>query len=406
MARHRGGPLMMIALLLSAWGGARAWLWENPFAPSGDGAEVPFALPPVSIAPAALAPAYPAATTAVPAPAITGVLAPPPATAYATGVPALAMRSRPMALAGGGMVLPGAAYGWPGMGQRPGALDPRVAAGHRLLGYAALNDRVVPQAEGGYVMTADERAAPPPFLPPYPAGAARRAAAAGQSVQTQRWTADVWSFWRQGSDGTAISQGRVPIYGASQTGGILQFRALPSSPHDPRLYARVYRALVLGGESELALGASARPIGRVPLRLAAEARYTEGAFGRRVRPAGYAVTELAPLALPLGTQLEAYAQGGWVGGPGATYFADGQMSITHDVKGVSTLTDQALRLTLGAGAWGGAQKDTQRLDIGPTMRLDVILGRTPARVSVDWRERVAGDASPGSGLAATLSAQF
>jgi hypothetical protein len=30
----------------------------------------------------------------------------------------------------------------------------------------------------------------------------------------------------------------------------------------------------------------------------------------------------------------------------------------------------------------------------------------PARVSVDWRLRVAGDASPGSGVAATVSAGF
>jgi hypothetical protein len=40
------------------------------------------------------------------------------------------------------------------------------------------------------------------------------------------------------------------------------------------------------------------------------------------------------------------------------------------------------------------------------MRLDVTLGEVPARVSLDWRERVEGDAGPGSGIAVTLSTGF
>jgi hypothetical protein len=217
---------------------------------------------------------------------------------------------------------------------------------------------------------------------------------------------DGWAFWRQGSDAAPISQGRVPIYGASQIGGVLQYRLAPRSGHDPRLYARAYSALVTAGENELALGASVRPLARVPIRVAAEGRYTDAALGSEVRPAAYAVTEFAPILLPYDTRLEAYAQAGWVGGDAATAFADGQFSVLREFGGVRRATNDAVRLMFGAGAWGGAQEGAERVDIGPTLRADFRLGRVPARVSVDWRQRVAGDAAPGSGVAATLSAGF
>ncbi len=203
-----------------------------------------------------------------------------------------------------------------------------------------------------------------------------------------------------------MSQGRVPIYGASQAGAVLQYRLAPDAARDPRLYVRAYRALLQRGESEAALGASARPIGRVPVRLAGELRYTDGAFSNGLRPAAYAVTELPPAALPLGAQLEFYAQAGWVGGPGATAFVDGQAGITRELRQISRLTGNRVRFSFGAAAWGGAQEDAQRIDIGPTMRLDLLIGRVPARLSVDWRERVGGDAAPDSGVAATLSTGF
>ena len=240
--------------------------------------------------------------------------------------------------------------------------------------------------------------APAPYLPTPAAAPAKRG--------TGRWSVDGWAFWRQGSDAAPVSQGRVPIYGASQAGAVLQYRLAPASPRDPRLYTRAYRALVRGGESELALGGSLRPLPRLPLRMAGEVRYTDGAFDNTVRPAAYVVSELAPVRLPYGALLEAYGQAGWVGGPDPTAFADGQASVIREWDQISGLTNNALRLSLGAAAWGGAQKDAQRIDIGPTLRLDMRLGQVPARLSVDWRARVGGDASPDSGVAATISTGF
>lgn len=361
--RYRGGPLVMLALLLAGWSAARVMWWEYPFDNTARAA-----------AQAGLAEAPPAPQRALP-----------PASPLAALVPAGAVWLVPIE---GGATRPAAPAIW----------RERLPVSARDI---APGPRTVPPPSGREPVPPRDPV-PPPFLPPpLPAPLpSARAATAG------RWSLDAWAFWRQGSASTPVSQGRVPIYGASQTGAVLQYRLAPSSRHDPRLYARAYRALVRQGETEGALGASLRPLGGVPLRLAGEVRYTDAAFFNDVRPAAYAVTEIAPLRLPFGTSLEVYGQAGWVGGRGETPFADGQASVTRELPAIARWTDDRLRLSLGAGAWGGAQKDAGRADIGPTLRLDTRIGQVPARVSVDWRLRVAGDASPGSGVAATVSAGF
>lgn len=369
--RPRGSPLIMLALVLGAWTGTRAMWWENPFSAISDVVGTTFA-----------------ATASSPGrePAGMGADAPSERTEnrarLAASAPAIGRHG-----------LRRAKFPSP-----PGT-NPQKAVAHHLLWYAAMHQPFQRDAfiEASYAAPRQaNRNDSAPFLP----SATQPQRVAG------RWSLDAWAFWRQGSKAAQGSVGRVPIYGASQAGAVLQYRLAPGSRRDPRLYARAYRALVRQGESEVALGASARPIGRLPLRLAGEVRVTDSAFGTALRPAAFAVTELAPLALPLETQLEAYVQAGWVGGEDATGFADGQASLTREVAQVAAATANAARLRIGAGAWGGAQEGAQRIDIGPTMRVDVTLGTVPARLSLDWRERVGGAAGPESGLAATLSTRF
>jgi hypothetical protein len=348
----------MLAVLLGTWCGARVMWWQYPFAPPVRAEVQAMAQARLETLVEAGEPArlsYP--VMLVPSPVSAMMLPRSPATRT--------VRAERFSQAAPAPWLGSAAPG----GLAPGQVDER--------------DPPAPQPM-----------APAPFLAP------ARAAPVG------RWSLDAWAFWREGSSLSAVSQGRVPVYGASQAGAVLQYRLAPASRHDPRLYLRTYRALVTRGESEAALGGSLRPLGGVPLRVAGELRYTDAAFFTDLRPAAYAVTEIAPLRLPLGTALEVYGQAGWVGGRGATPFADGQASLTRELPVVARLTDDRLRLNFGGGAWGGAQEDAQRVDIGPTLRLDTRIGQVPARVSVDWRLRVAGDASPGSGVAATVSAGF
>ena len=367
----RGTPLAMIAVVLAVWIGGRALVWESPF-PS-----------PAGLIPDAFGPLVAAAPQAEPLPEAQAAAATPAALRPRLVLPRSS--DGPFALLASGL---------------SAGMDPELAAAHQLLWRGAMRSTLAPALrlatlDGGGAGSED----PAPFLPP-PAPPAPRMASGG------RWSVDAWGFWRQGSDAAPISQGRVPIYGASQIGWVLQYRLAPAAGRDPRLYARAYRALVRRGESELALGASARPLPRLPVRVFGELRVTDGAFRRELRPAAFAVTELAPQSLPLGARLEAYGQGGWVGGTDATLFADGQATLTREVDMLAARTDNAMRLSLGAGAWGGAQQGAHRLDLGPTMRLDVTLGEVPARLSLDWRERVEGDAGPGSGAAVTLSTRF
>jgi hypothetical protein len=356
---RRGMPLALFALLIAGWISARAVLWENPLL-----------ILALESAPETMSKARQAARSR---------LAP----------SAQTTRSEP------------ALEDWEVLaGRSPSepSWDPEAAplqwlpdnASPALVAQPLPSERppVPPKA------TVFHRTSPPK---PLPQAAARR---------PDRWSLDAWGVWRQGSSAAPISQGRVPIYGASQIGAVVNYRLAPSSAQDPRLYARAYRAIVPRGESEAALGASARPLAALPLRIFGEMRFTDNQVRREWRPAAFVVSEVPALNLPLDTTLEAYGQLGYVGGTFDTPFVDAQAVITRQIAEFPSPTGGALRLSVGSGVWGGAQEDASRLDIGPTLRLDLSIGSVPARVSIDWRERIGGDAAPESGLAATLSTRF
>lgn len=113
------------------------------------------------------------------------------------------------------------------------------------------------------------------------------------------------------------------------------------------------------------------------------------------------ISEFPQLPLPLGARAEAYAQVGYVSGRAATAFADGQVRIERQLLKLGRA-----ELRAGGGAWGGAQDGVSRVDIGPSATLGLGLGQTNARLAVDWRFRVAGNAAPASDPAVTLSAGF
>jgi hypothetical protein len=156
------------------------------------------------------------------------------------------------------------------------------------------------------------------------------------------------------------------------------------------------------GENTAALGLSARPLPRVPVVAAIEARLTDQDGKRRYQPVAMAVTELPPFPLPLGLRGEAYAQAGYVAGHFATPFADGQFRADRALFRLGSA-----QARLGGGLWAGGQKGASRFDAGPSATVSMPLGRgLYGRAAVDWRFRVAGNARPGSGPAVTLSAGF
>ncbi len=272
----------------------------------------------------------------------------------------------------------------------PQFLTPRIAAGHQMLWLAALAQLPLPDLP--------QRQAPP-------VADARNQAA---PITHSRWSADGWFMLRRGGNGFNLPGAGLPganlpsgAYGASQAGAVIRFHLAPSGPLRPILYLRATTALRAPRGEEVAGGLALRPMARLPIAAMFEARVTHTTGGMIVRPAAALVSEFPPLAMPLGLRSEIYVQAGYAGGGGATAFVDGQVRLEHRV-----LRAGPLELRGGGGAWGGAQRGAQRLDVGPTATLALPLGPGGGRLSADWRFRVAGNAAPTSGPALTLSAGF
>jgi len=376
---RRGQPLIALGAVLLGWVGLRAALWEEialPGLPTPVAEAVARVLPPVAQREARPVPTVAAAIAPVvrTPPSAPVPLAPPPVLIAVP--PPASLPSLPPEFAPAG-----------GTGEAP-----RVAAAHQLAWMAGVAQLPMPRFVMDRFSATNRTAA----LMPAEARQARVA-----PLSAKRWSVDGWLLLRQGGVGTTAAGLPSPSYGASQAGAVIRYRLAPASAHRPALYLRASSAVQAPRGEELALGLSARPLARVPVALQAELRATQQARGTTWRPAVGAVTELPRFDLPAGLSGEVYAQAGYVGGPGASAFVDGQLRIE---RRLARLGRSELRA--GLGAWGGAQKGANRVDVGPSATLDFPLGGGQGRVSADWRLRAAGNAAPKSGPAITLSAGF
>jgi len=209
---------------------------------------------------------------------------------------------------------------------------------------------------------------------------------------TKRWSADLWLVARGGSN-------RQAGFGSGQLGGAqagARFAYGLSRDRRLAIFARVDTPLA-GKGREVAAGFDWRPT-RLPVRLVIEERVPLD--NGKAAPAAGLVGGFGPV-LRHGLRLEAYGQAGLIARNGGEGFADGAVRATRPVA-----TLAGIGFDLGAGAWGGAQRDAARLDLGPTLGATVPIGGHAIRLALDWRERVAGDARPGSGPALTIGASF
>ncbi len=218
------------------------------------------------------------------------------------------------------------------------------------------------------------RPAPPALLP--------------RTAQPSRWSASAWLLTRHGAS-----------TGGSMLGGDQAGMRIAYHPGSGRiaLFARLTTPLA-GRGSEAAAGIEWQPT-TAPVRIIAE--YRAGLDDVPGGPAVGVVAGVYAVPLPLDFSLEAYGQAGAVMRTRIDPFADGALRVTRQVA-----TAGRARLDLGAGAWGAAQRGAVRFDIGPSAVASVPVGDNALRVAIDWRERVAGDARPGSGPALSLGTDF
>ncbi|WP_159645237.1 hypothetical protein [Sphingorhabdus sp. 109] len=221
-----------------------------------------------------------------------------------------------------------------------------------------------------------------------------------------RFSAYFWIFARQdpGPDRGVQGNGRQLIsngqYGGSQAGAILSYQLLDRRAPDISLYGRVSTALDPWSQEEVALGARIQPVRTFPVALHAEQRF-DAARGRESGTAFFVTGGTGPEPIAERWTLETYAQAGYVLGPNETYFFDGAATVQRPIAGLGSA-----RISVGPGAWAGGQRNIRRVDVGP--RIDVavpVIGHS-ARIALDWRIRVAGNARPGNGAALTVSTGF
>jgi hypothetical protein len=212
----------------------------------------------------------------------------------------------------------------------------------------------------------------------------------------KKWFGYAYSFWRIGNNGGGIVA-PAGQYGGSQSGVILGYDLGNSRDEGLAIMARAAATPTKGGE-EFALGLRWQRALALPLSLNAERRIRSGTDDNW---AVYAAGGVDAKPLPAGFSLDAYGQAGWTSGSAGGGFYDAQVRATRKIVRLGEAN-----INVGAGAWAGGQRGTGRFDVGPTIAAKFKIEDLPIDARLDWRQRVAGNARPGDGLALTVSTGF
>jgi hypothetical protein len=187
----------------------------------------------------------------------------------------------------------------------------------------------------------------------------------------------------------------VPQLGGSQAGVRLTYAIDPARRLS--LAGRISTALA-SRQSEAAIGLDWKPTS-LPLHLVAEQRI--GVDRARGGPSLGLIGGFGPVPVTRWLLIDGYAQGGGIVRDGIEGFVDGAVRLSHPIG-----TLGASRIELGLAAWGAAQRGAARLDAGPTASAILPIAGKSLRVSLEWRQRLAGRATPASGPALSIGTDF
>jgi hypothetical protein len=206
-----------------------------------------------------------------------------------------------------------------------------------------------------------------------------------------RLSGSAWALMRGDGAPSLASGGQL---GGSQIGMRLFYTP---GPEAIAITARISTPLVQPGGREAAIGVALR--GR-NVGLIVEQRLLLDKGGRSA-PAIFAYGGASDVKVGGGVMLDGYVQAGVVGVKDPAAFVDGAVRIERPI-----LTSENASLSVGVGAWGGAQTGATRIDVGPQIVAHIAVAETNLRVSAEWRQRVAGDAVPASGPSITVGFDF
>jgi hypothetical protein len=213
-----------------------------------------------------------------------------------------------------------------------------------------------------------------------------------QPPAARRWSASAWLVARGGSMAGNGAFGPAQL-GGSQACGRLRYALTRSIALSGRLSTPLR-----GIGREAGLGVEWQPL-KIPLSILLERRVSLDSA--RSGTALGAITGINPTRVFRRLELEGYGQAGVVARGRRELYADGALRLLQPVA-----SGKVARLAVGMGVWGGAQRGASRVDVGPSMVATVPTGGPTLRVAAEWRQRVAGNAAPGSGPAVTLGTDF
>jgi len=210
--------------------------------------------------------------------------------------------------------------------------------------------------------------------------------AAATAAKPARWSGSAWAIGRGGGSG---SIGTATQLGGSQAG----VRGFYDLGRSIAATGRVSTSFSREASREASIGVAWRS-GAVGILAERRVRLDTGdgdfmltAYGGR-----------SDIALPGRLRLDTYVQAGVAG---SSAFVDGAVRVERTV-----IERGGRRLSAGAGLWGGAQPGAARLDVGPQLVAVLPLVGRNLRLAAEWRQRVAGNASPASGPAVSMGVDF
>ena len=231
---------------------------------------------------------------------------------------------------------------------------------------------------------------PPEAMPPAGAPAFVAAPLPPAAAPGKRLAASLWLIARPGQV-TPFA----PQLGGSQTGARITYTI--DDARRLSLAARLSTALARR-QTEAAVGLDWQPT-RLPVHIVAEQRI--GIDRARGGQALAVIAGIGPAPIAGRLRVEGYAQGGAIARDGVEGFVDGAVRVGQPVAAIGPG-----ELELGLAAWGAAQRGASRLDLGPAAALVLPVARRSVRLSLEWRERLAGNARPASGVAVSLGTDF
>jgi hypothetical protein len=222
----------------------------------------------------------------------------------------------------------------------------------------------------------------------------------------RRWSGQAFALLREAGPDPAAGIATGPVLGASQSGLGIAYTPGPLAQRPLSLTARVNAATDARGRTDprtVQAAFGVRWQATPALALSAERLVGLGELAVDdwlVRLSGGASRSFQARGIRL--TADAYGE--------ASLLGNGDMVAAGQTRLLAPLTESRVALAAGLGSWGSLQTTGAgtigRLDLGPSAVMRLSQGRFGLEVQADYRQRIAGNAEPGSGPTVTLSTNF